>query len=196
MKNLFFAVQFILYSLSSFASSGDIPLSAYYDQSKKVVKLKWQPDQNLNQTFIIQRSKNNLHWEEIGKVIASRNIESFTDLKPDPSANHYRLKIVNSNGSPVFTPSILVIIGNSANSWVMYPVPVGAVLNLKYTGSELITGALTITIQNSSGQILSRLRSSTTSRTIQVPVHNLGRGIYEVKIFVSNRLIWNQRFVK
>lgn len=196
MKTLFLAVQFILYSLSSFASSGDIPLSAYYDQAKKVVKLKWQPDQNLDQTFIIQRSKNNLHWEEIGKVIASRNIESFTDLKPDPSANHYRLKIVNSNGSPVFTPSILVIIGNSANSWVMYPVPVGAVLNLKYTGSELITGALTITIQNSSGQNLSRLRSSTTSRTIQVPVHNLGRGIYDVKIFVSNRLIWNQRFVK
>jgi|JI10StandDraft_1071094.scaffolds.fasta_scaffold424547_1 hypothetical protein len=196
MKNLFFAVQFILYSLSSVASSGDIPLSAYYDQSKKVVRLKWQPDQNLNQSFIIQRSKNNLHWEEIGKVIASRNIESFTDLKPDPSANHYRLKIVNSNGSPVFTPSILVIIGNSANSWVMYPVPVGAVLNLKYTGSEMITGALTITIQNSSGQNLSRLRSSTTSRTIQVPVHNLGRGIYDVKIFVSNRLIWNQRFVK
>jgi hypothetical protein len=196
MKNLFFAVQFILYSLSSVASSGDIPLSAYYDQSKKVVKLKWQPDQSLNQSFIIQRSKNNLQWEEIGKVIASRNIESFTDLKPDPSANHYRLKIVNSNGSLVFTPSILVIIGNSANSWVMYPVPVGAVLNLKYTGSELITGALTITIQNSSGQNLCRLRSSTTSRTIQVPVHNLGRGIYDVKIFVSNRLIWNQRFVK
>lgn len=78
----------------------------------------------------------------------------------------------------------------------MYPVPVGSVLNLKYTGSELITGALTVTIQNSSGQNLCRLRSSTTSRTIQVPVHNLGRGIYDVKIFVSNRLIWNQRFVK
>ena len=196
MKNLFLAVQLILYSFSSFAFSDDIPLSAYYDQVKKVVKLKWQPDQNMNQSFIIQRSKNNLQWEEIGKVTASRNIESFTDQKPDPSANHYRLKIVNSNGSLVFTPSILVIIGNSANSWVMYPVPVGSVLNLKYTGSELITGALTITIQNSSGQNLCRLRSSTTSRTIQVPVHNLGRGIYDVKIFVSSKLIWNQRFVK
>jgi len=196
MKNLLLAVQLILYSFSSFAFSDDIPLSAYYDQVKKVVKLKWQPDQNMNQSFIIQRSKNNQQWEEIGKVTASRNIESFTDLKPDPSANHYRLKIVNSNGSLVFTPSILVIIGNSANSWVMYPVPVGSVLNLKYTGSELITGALTVTIQNSSGQNLCRLRSSTTNRTIQVPVHHLGRGIYDVKIFVSNRLIWNQRFVK
>lgn len=92
MKNLFLAVQLILYSFSSFAFSDDIPLSAYYDQVKKVVKLKWQPDQNMNQSFIIQRSKNNLQWEEIGKVTASRNIESFTDLKPDPAANHYRLK--------------------------------------------------------------------------------------------------------
>lgn len=196
MKNLLLAVQLMLCSFSSFALSDDIPLSAYYDQSKKVVKLKWQPDLSLHQAFIVQRSKNNQQWDDIGKVSAIRTIESYTDQKPDVAANHYRLKVINRNGSFYFTTAILVIIGNSANSWVMYPVPVGSTLNLKYTGSEMITGALTVTIQNSSGQNLCRLRTSTTNRTIQVPVHNLGRGFYDVKIFVGNRLVWSQRFVK
>lgn len=82
------------------------------------------------------------------------------------------------------------------NSWLMYPVPVGDVLNLRYQGVEPIRGVINVLIRHINGRIFHKLRFASTTRQIQIPVNNLGAGIYEIKIMVNDEIIWNQRFVK
>jgi hypothetical protein len=82
------------------------------------------------------------------------------------------------------------------NSWLMYPVPAGDVLNLRYQGVEPIRGVINVLIRHINGRIFHKLRFASTTRQIQIPVNNLGAGIYEIKIMVNDEIIWNQRFVK
>jgi hypothetical protein len=175
-------------------------LTAVYDPQEKVVKLKWQNNNVNTNSFVLQRSADNNHWTDLYKVDAGElnehKIEKYTDPQPDPNKNYYRLKMSSSSNKTEFSPSIMVIIGNPQGSWVMYPVPVITVLNLQYTGSDPIQGVVSVFIQNSQGKVLARLRSSSLVRTIQIPVTNLGRGIYDVKIVIMDKIVWNQRFVK
>ncbi len=192
----------ILVCMHTFCSAARIAphLTAVYDPSKKVVKLKWQNNDPNTNSFVLQRSADNNHWADLYKVergqLNQHKIEKYTDPQPDPNKNYYRLKMVSSQNNIQFSPSIMVIIGNPESSWVMYPVPVNTVLNLQYTGSDPIQGVVSVFIQNSQGKVMARLRSSSLARTIQIPVTNLGRGIYDVKIVIMDKIVWNQRFVK
>ena len=78
----------------------------------------------------------------------------------------------------------------------MYPVPVKDVLTLEYRGIESIKGVINVFIQQPSGRIVYRLRSSSLNKKITIPVDNLGRGIYDIRIIVQGEIVWNQRFVK
>ncbi len=200
MKIIFTALILIFQQSLCFAISNFTHLSAFYESSKKVIKLKWQNNNSRVSTFILQKSTDNIYWKDLYILEKSDfsqfNIESYTDGSPDPIKNHYRLKIFLEDNSIQFSLPISVFIGKNAGSWNMYPVPVGTVLNLQYTGSELITSAIYVIIQNSRGQVLCRLRTATVSRTIQIPVANLGRGIYHVRIMLMDKTIWSQQFIK
>ena len=79
----------------------------------------------------------------------------------------------------------------------MYPVPVKDILNLQYNGSNLISGVISVSIQNmTTRQIFHKLRLASTNRFIQIPVSNLGRGLYIVSISIGNEIVWNQQFNK
>ena len=98
-------------------------------------------------------------------------------------------------GQAEYSSSVLVISG-AGNNWVMYPVPVGNILTLQYNGTEKITGVVNVSIQNMNGQILTRIRSASINTTIRIPVSNLGKGIYDIRIIIKDEVVWNQRFVK
>ena len=78
----------------------------------------------------------------------------------------------------------------------MYPVPVKDMLTLQYKGSAKITGVVNVFIQSMSGQLLKRIRSASLNTIIQIPVDNLGKGVYDVRIVIENEVVWNQRFIK
>ncbi|MDB5202551.1 MAG: Por secretion system C-terminal sorting protein [Ferruginibacter sp.] len=177
-------------------------LTAVFDSKKNIVKLKWQHNDRSISKFILQRSSDNSRWTDIYTLIISSSTEDkfvrFTDEKVGTGKNYYRLKMYTDVSVFEYTPSIMVIIGKpGGNSWLMYPVPVGTTLNLQYNGSELIPGVITITIQSlASGTIFTRLRLASTTRFIQIPVANIGRGIYDIRIYINNEVVWNQRFTK
>jgi hypothetical protein len=78
----------------------------------------------------------------------------------------------------------------------MYPVPVGDVLTLQYKGTGKIEGVVNVYIQNMAGRVLTRLRSASLNTIIKIPVSNLGKGIYDIRIIVEDVTVWNQRFLK
>jgi hypothetical protein len=193
-------IAFFFINTSCFAMAVSTNLTAVYDQQKKQVKLKWQNIDARVVAFVLQRSADNNRWADLCKIEAAdfsnTKIEKYTDQHPDPAKNYYRLKAILDNNKAEWSASIMVVMGQSTNSWIIYPVPVTTVLNLQYTGSETITGVISVFVQNTQGRIFNRLRTSSLNRNIQMPVANLGKGIYDVRIMINDEIVWNQRFVK
>lgn len=197
-KPLFAA--FLIFTFCSFWVSKTAPgITVVYDAQKKAVTIKWQQKLPGIKTFIIQRSADNINWADIA-LQATVNFNpnktyQYLDYKPAAGENYYRLKCITDKGQTEYSASIIVVTGNN-NSWVMYPVPVKDVLTLQYKGREKITGVVNVFIQSMSGQMLKRIRSASLNTIIQIPVDNLGKGIYDIRIVIENEIVWNQRFIK
>lgn len=199
MKFTRMVALFLLVHAVSFATPISPNLTAVFDQEKTVIKLKWQTNDPAVNSYVLQKSTDNNRWADLFTLSPSdfteTTVASFTDRFPDNTKNFYRLKMIKQHVVELST-AITLIMGQSTGSWIIFPVPVKEVLNLQYTGSENITSAISIFIQNSNGKILTRFRASSINRIIQVPVANLGKGIYDVRIMIQDRIVWNQRFIK
>ncbi|CAN5793450.1 hypothetical protein BH11BAC4_BH11BAC4_25260 [soil metagenome] len=188
-----------LLQIICFAAAINPNLTAEYNTAKRQVELKWQQTDAGITRFILQRSDDNNSWKNIFVLdqddFSKKKQEKFYDLNPGPDKNYYRLQIF-TDAAITYSTSIMVIIGRPLNSWTMYPVPVRDMLNLQYNGSDPINGVVSIFIQNMYGYVLTRKRFSSLNRIIQVPVDNLGRGTYDIRIVINDQIVWNQRFLK
>ncbi len=176
-------------------------LTALYEKTNKTTKLRWQHlDKNIT-AYVLQSSKDNSFFTDVflkqTTSISVGDFIKFSDNKTADGKNYYRLKIFRNSALYETTASVMMIKGNTANPWIIYPVPVGTVLNLQYNGNDAINGVITVIIQSvTSGTIFTKLRLASTTRNITIPVSNIGRGTYDIRIYVGNEVVWNQRFVK
>lgn len=181
-------------------TKADIEFTAVYDSRKHSVKINWQSRSLDIKAFIIQRSSDNNTWTDIALRQVNSNTANkayyFEDGKPVTGDNYYRLKYITSDNKIEYSSAVMLITASAGYNWVMYPVPVKDILTLQYRGSAIIKGVITVLIQNSSGNIITRIRSASLTKTIRIPVSNLGSGIYDIRIIVEDEIIWNQRFVK
>ncbi len=209
MKKTIFATAVILGSTCLFMNArerfradslSDTPaITAVYDAKNKTVNIRWQQKTSGIKTFAVQRSADNINWSDIALMeniqFTPGKVWIYNDVNPGEGENYYRLRSISSTGKTAYSASVMVITGGNHN-WIMYPVPVGDVLTLQYKGAEKITGVINVQIQNISGTILNRLRCASNTTLIRIPVNNLGRGIYDIRIMIADEIVWNQRFVK
>jgi hypothetical protein len=174
-------------------------ITAVYDGKKKIVNITWQQKTSGIKTFIIQRSNDNFNFTDIVRMenaqFNSSKIWQYADINPGEGENYYRLQCIAPNGKIEYSTSVMIIPGGSGK-WVMYPVPVSDLLTLQYKGIEKITGVINIIIQTIQGKILTRLRCASNNTIIKIPVNNLGKGVYDIRIMIEDEIVWNQRFVK
>lgn len=174
--------------------------TAVYNSRKNAVIIKWQNNATEIKSFIIQRSVDNKTWVDIAIQTKTPNNKFlsfyFEDKQPLAGENYYRLKSIAVNSKTEFSPVVMVILASPGNGWVMYPVPVKDLLTLEYRGNEAIKGVINVFIMQSSGRIITKLRHSSLNKIIKIPVDNLGKGIYDIRIIVQGDIVWNQRFVK
>ena len=198
---LFFAF-IIMIASGKIVYGQDIPtLTALYEREKNVIKLRWQHTDEDVSSYTIQRSSDNAFFSDIhAKPIRKSDVGEFfkfTDDKVTAGKNYYRLKINRGQSSAVITVPVMVIRGNTENKWIVFPVPVGPVLNLQYAGNGALDGVVTVIIQSvSSGIVFTKLRMASTTRFLQIPITNIGKGLYDLRVYVGNNVVWNQRFVK
>jgi hypothetical protein len=199
MKNLLFAFLLAI-AMPASAQMVSPGLTAVYEHQQKLVKLKWQHNDNQVARYTLQRSTNNSQWQDIYQLKMDEpqyyKFISYFDNQVATGRNFYRLKATLLDKTIEYTSSIMVIIGQPGNNWVMYPVPVRDYLNLQYNGNQLITGVLTVIIQRMNGQVYHNLRFASSTRFMQIPVNNLGSGTYDIRIIINKRVVWSQRFVK
>jgi hypothetical protein len=198
----FLSIVFLLMLLHiNTKAQANITLTAAYENEKNLIKLRWQHNDERITLYILQRSSDNYSFTDIvskkATDIAGGELFKYTDKNVSAGKNYYRLKIYRSSNTYETTSPVMVIIGNPGNNWLIYPVPVGTVLNLQYNGNQLIQGVISVIIQSvSSGTVFTRLRLASTTRFIQIPVSNIGRGLYDIRIYIQEKVVWNQRFAK
>ncbi len=199
MKNLIMTAILFVVTYSVFPQN-KTTLTALFDRNTKTVKLRWQ---NITDAFSysLQSSNDNNIFTDIF-IIKAVNIPQgdfikYNDNNPVEGKNYYRLKVYKNNTKVETLPSVMLVSGNTENAWLIYPVPVGPVINLQYNGNDAIEGVITVFIQSvTSGTIFTRLRLASTTRKITIPITNIGKGTYDVRIYVSNKIVWNQRIIK
>jgi hypothetical protein len=190
----------LCFQMESFSFSALPEFSAVYNPRKKTIIIKWHHSLPEIKTYVIQQSSNNKLWNDVALQEVTRPGELrsfyFEDTKPAQGKNDYRLKCIYKDGRIVYSIVVTVMIGSSADGWAMYPVPVTNLINLDYRGTETIKGVINILIQHPTGKVFIKLRYASLGRQFKIPVDNLPRGIYDIRIIVQNEVIWNQRFVK
>lgn len=199
MKGLLLLIFTVL--LCQCLSAQNPTLTAVYDPELKEIKLRWQHTDMQVSSYTIQRSSDNSVFTDIftknTKGLTEGELLKFHDRSFSSEKNYYRLKIFRGSKLYEATIPVMIITSNTESGWIIYPVPVGSVINLQYTGSDEIRDVLTVTIQSlTSGTVFTRLRLATTQRTVQIPVDHIGKGIYDIRIYKNDRPVWNQRFVK
>lgn len=191
---------FLLSQFSLFAQIPSTGITAVYENGTQQITIKWQHNNSAVVGYIIQKSENEVNWKELEKINLLSSLKyqfiSFTDKNAFTGKNFYRLKLLFSNGAIGFSRVTTAIVGSSRNNWIMYPVPVKDVLNLQYNGTQLIQGIIGITIERSNGMVFHRLRYASSSRLIQIPVGNLGRGLYYISMHINQQLVWKKAFSK
>ena len=185
-----------------FISSAQNPsLTAIWEKDKNDIKLRWQhPDERIT-SYVVQRSSDNVFFTDVcirqTTGIRTGELLKFSDENISAEKNYYRLKIFRGSGMYEATLPVMVVTGNTQTGWIIYPVPVQSVLHLQYSGSGPIEGVIAVTIQSvASGTVFTRLRVSSNNRNIEIPVSNLGKGLYDIRVYIGDEIKWNQRFVK
>lgn len=200
MKFLF--TLFLPVLLHTFAhAQGNPTLTAAYENDRQMIKLRWQHNDARVTSYIVQRSSDNTFFTDIYtqkcSSVSDGDLLKYNDEEIEAGRNYYRLKIFRGGSSYETTIPVMVVMGNAGGGWLIYPVPAGPVLNLQYNGMGLISGVIGVTITCvSSGTVFTRLRLASTTRFIQIPISNLGRGIYDIRVAVQDKVVWNQRFSK
>jgi hypothetical protein len=162
--------------------------------------LQWTTAQEVNSNyFSVERSNDDVSFNSLGNVTARGNTAvataySFTDAKPNNGTNHYRLRMVNKDGS--YSYSEIRSINDAMHFAVnIYPNPVKDNLALNFS-SAVATNAQ-IEIINNEGKIMFTQKVSigegASAQSINVAV--LSGGTYYLKC-VSSEGESEVRFVK
>ena len=161
------------------------------------VVVTWSTQQEVNSSyFSVERSSNGAGFSPIGTVAAKGNSAlvssySFTDNSAQNGVSYYRLKMVDLNGSYVYSP-VSVVNSDRVQNLSVFPNPASNYLYITLGGSVPTTSVRLIDL---TGKILleQRLNSSTLNSTISMPVSNYARGIYILQAIKADGTKWSTK---
>jgi len=172
-------------------------------QQNKVV-LKWSTAIELNgKHFVVEKSKNGIHFTELSvvKAIGNSNTPQFyesIDASPFDGINYYRLKIVSTDAATTYSNIQSVKVEAFAFEInKISPNPFKTEVSLSVYSSK--ADELQILVSDNSGKkLLSKLESlKQGQQTIAITeMANLQKGNYFITFLKNNEVVANQQLVK
>jgi hypothetical protein len=134
--------------------------------------------------YVIQRSRDSIVFDSIGIVTASCNRDTannytFIDKNPFSGINYYRIRVINKDGSPVYTPvRAVMMIPVTGFSVAIGPNPVTNELKLHIRSDQPVQ--LQLVVRDAAGNQLIRQNQQIAGGSITnvIPVRQLTAGIY------------------
>jgi hypothetical protein len=193
-KNKWSITQFL-----PFTVEGALPLKLTRFTAKKdrkQVLLEWKTEQETGVShFEIERSKNGMEFQSIGRVPArngTNNLYRLADSAPYPQLNYYRLKMVDVDGTTTYSEIRSVLFSSFGSTLAVYPNPVRNQVLVRLAGIN--AAKLSVQLYSQSG---ARVKSWVLDGQPQLtlPVEDLAAGVYYLQISTGSD-IYQARFVK
>jgi hypothetical protein len=161
------------------------------------VLVSWSTEQEVNSSyFSVERSSNASDFKDIGTVAAKGNsvtvsTYSFTDNSAQNGVNYYRLKMVDLDGSFVYS-QVSVVNSDLVQNVRVFPNPASNYIYITLGGSAPTSSVRLIDLN---GKILQeqRLNATTLNNTISMPVSNYAQGIYILQVIKADGTKWNTK---
>jgi len=159
-------------------------------QNNKIVNLEWINAHEFNNAgFEVERSKDGLHFESIGKVSSARilddfNVYSYNDGAPLKGVNYYRIKQIDLDGKVDYSNIRTVLFQDAGADISFWPNPASENLIIDLGSQE--EGGGKINILNSTGMIVLNKLFSSTDQRISIDITTLNAGLYGVIIESQN----------
>ncbi len=159
------------------------------------VSLEWiTATETNNDYFEVERSLDGISFESIGSVdglgtsIVSTTYE-FLDVNPTMNkVNYYRLRQVDFDGSPAYSP-VLAVNMNSFESINVYPNPTNSLVVIESKDKEIEF----VRIENLLGEVM--YESKSISSKVALNVLNYQAGTYIVQVWSDGTLVKSERLV-
>ncbi len=154
------------------------------------VLLNWSAQgQANNDHYEVERSTNATSFIKIGSANALQsNVAqkySFIDNQPSNGYNYYRIKQVDKDGSYQYSSVQRINLSDAAKHWNLYPNP-GRNTTALYALNNYTKAEISVT--NLSGKIVYSIIANNVvvNQQILIPLQQLSRGIYVVKIVTEH----------
>lgn len=181
------------FTLASVDNGQLLPLDLLTFDARKdgdKVLLDWETMREVNTAaFVVESSRDRVHFLEVGQVQAAGNSElplrySFEDGRPDWTAQvlHYRLKMVDLDGGIAYSPVRTVVMDAGMVPQVhCYPNPAHGQVRIEVLGGEN-TGSTRLSLANSLGQIVWEQALEAGPQVLDLDWGHLAAGIYHLTL--------------
>jgi hypothetical protein len=151
------------------------------------VLLNWSTANEVNNDhFEVERSSDGTSFTSIGTVAAgnassSTQHYSFTDNNPLSGTDYYRLKQVDKDGAYHYSSIVQVNIPVSNALWLVYPNPAVSKTSVAVK-TDLNNVELVLTNANGQTVYSLKLPKVNAGQSIDIPLSNLAKGVYLLKV--------------
>ena len=175
-------------------------IAASYDVAGNVVTISWKNDDPCTQQFILQGSEDEEEWANLDTLYNSIDFcgreVSWDYRSPVAGGYSYRLKAVIDEQNFSYSKPVFIKGRPSLFEWGVDDSSNNDKLVLQYEGKGKIKGVINVIMQSLGGQVFFKCRLSSNTRNIEIPIANLGKGRYDIRLNVEGKTIWRQRFKK
>jgi hypothetical protein len=185
-----------------YVGAGVLPASFEYFKAEQkkpyTIGLEWATLlENNSSSFIIEKSRDQKTWNEIGSLAArgnsnSRTVYSHLDLQPVTGYNYYRLKQVDLSGQITYS-EIIRFNNQIRKNLSVFPNPVTNVTNLY--GKESFKPTQTVQVIDAKGTRI-KMITPTGGNRLQIDLSGYSAGLYLVQVIESGKVIENLQIVK
>jgi len=147
--------------------------------------LSWETQMEQNSSRMeIERSPDGGSWSTVGTVAAQGNSTSptsysYTDLSPLAGTNYYRLKMIDLDGSAVYS-EVKVLKGTIVSHISFFPNPARDFVNVTL---GVVTGTVTVRLINQAGVVLQEKKvESASGTTVTFPLQQVASGFYILSV--------------
>lgn len=154
------------------------------------VRLKWETLTEQNSShFEIQRSADGTTFSSVGNVTATgdagtRSLYSFSDQQPLNGNNFYRIKMVDKDGSFVYSRVLIVRNDKTLMTIRAFPNPVSDVLQVQLPSQQ--AGKVQLSIVDPLGKTV-YTKWTEANTTLSIPVTALPKGFYNIVAVAGNQ---------
>ncbi len=188
-----------LFGIQEFTDCEPLPVELLNFRGEHVmgfVELDWTTLFEINNyRFIIQRSTNMVHWENIGEVVGAGNSGtplhySFADYNAPTGLVYYRLKQLDFDGTSALSEVVVIKDGSDADVTV-FPNPFDDVITIQ----GLYTDAISIQISDVLGRIMYSKRVESIDNSVEINP-DLASGTYIIEIQTGTQVLLQQKLIK